>query len=205
KRTKGQISNLRFHALPFVWSLELEVEIWDFHPSRHRQIRLNKLLALVLAQPGLVGRHLHARSFFQLAVVQTEGPVVPGADGAAVFDVSAGEVAAGVRAGVVDDVNLAVVDEDGELKAVDLDVLALAALQLRQFTQRRPGHINTFSEEASVIARARARAPARAAAVAVVAAGAAAEVAGSACAAPGVPAPGARCFSEAAGAAGTAA
>jgi hypothetical protein len=38
-----------------------------------------------------------------LPVFEAEGPVVPGADGAAVFDVPRGEVAAGVGAAVVDD------------------------------------------------------------------------------------------------------
>jgi hypothetical protein len=61
---------------------------------------------------------------------------VPGADGAAVLvHVAAGEVAAGVGAVVVNDVGAALVEEDCELEAADLDILAAALFQLAQLTQ----------------------------------------------------------------------
>src|SRR5687768_10049184 len=111
--------------------------------SRHRQVGLDEFAALVVEQPRLVRRDLHARHVFELAVVEPERPVVPGADGAPFVDVPAGEVAAGVRTGVVDDEDLLVLDEDRELKPVDLDVFAFAGFQLVQLAQRRPRHDNT--------------------------------------------------------------
>jgi len=66
--------------------------------------------------------------------VEAERPVVPGADRAAVVDVSAREVSAGMGTGVVDDEDLVAFDEDGELKAVDLDVFSLSRFELVQFT-----------------------------------------------------------------------
>ena len=61
-------------------------------------------------------------------------------DAAAVIDVSAGEIAAGVGAGVVEDEDLIVLDEDGELEAVDLDVFAFALAEVGQLAERRPRH-----------------------------------------------------------------
>ena len=59
---------------------------------------MHELAALVFVEAGFVGGDHHAGEVFELAVVQAEGPVVPGADGAAVFDVAA-DVLAVVEAG----------------------------------------------------------------------------------------------------------
>src|SRR5688572_24225313 len=124
----------REHSCQFVGSLFLSLE--------DRQIRLHDLrLSLPrVVQAGLVGGDGDAGAVAELAVVEAEGPVVPGADGAAVFDEPAGEVAAGVGAVVVDHVDLLALAEDGELEAAHLGVLADALLELRHVTQGSPGH-----------------------------------------------------------------
>src|SRR4051812_37080009 len=107
-------------------------------PSEDRKVRLDegRLAFGAWDQSGLVGADRDAGGVAQLAVVEAEGPGVPGADGATVLvDVAAGEVAAGVGAVVVDDVDRPVVQEDREVEAADLDVLALIFLQLVQLTQ----------------------------------------------------------------------
>src|SRR5687768_1531542 len=113
--------------------------------SIDRQVRLDerRLVAGLGEQAGLVGGDRDAGAVAKLAAVELEGPVVPGADGAAVFDEAAGEVAAGVGAVVVDDVDLLALAEDGELEAAHLGVLANALFQLRQVTQGSPGHVDS--------------------------------------------------------------
>src|SRR5687768_6080952 len=110
--------------------------------SEDRQVRLHNPRPTFprVVQAGLVGGDGDAGAVAELAVVEAEGPVVPGADGAAVLDEPAGQVAAGVGAVVVDDVDLLALAEDGELKAPHLGVFADALLELRLVTQRSPGH-----------------------------------------------------------------
>ena len=91
-------------------------------------------------QAGFVDGDLDGGGGFEVAGVEAEGPVVPGADGAVVFDVAGGEGAAGVGAVIVEDVGLAVVEEDGELVAVDFDVFALAFFEVCEGAEGGPGH-----------------------------------------------------------------
>src|SRR5688500_17957089 len=89
---------------------------------------------------GLVGGDGDAGGGAEVAALQVEGPEVPGAHGAGLFDEARGEVPAGVGAGVVDDVDDALVEKHGELKAADLDVAALAFFEFVEVTEARPGH-----------------------------------------------------------------
>jgi hypothetical protein len=91
-------------------------------------------------EAGGVGVDLDAGGDAHLAGFEVEGPLVPGADGAAVFDPSAGEGAVGVGAAVVDGVGDAVVEEDGELEAVDVDEFSLTFREHVEIAKGGPGH-----------------------------------------------------------------
>ena len=92
-------------------------------------------------EAGGVGADGDAGGVAELAGGEAEGPVVEGADGAAGFiDVAGGEVSAGVGAVVVDDVGLGFVEVDGELEAVDLDVLSLSFGELVKAAEGDPSH-----------------------------------------------------------------
>ena len=65
---------------------------------------------------------------------------MPRADDMALFNVSFGEVAAGVGAEVVGDEHFAAVEEDAELKAADFDVFAFAFFEFGQIAEGGPGH-----------------------------------------------------------------
>ena len=94
----------------------------------------------MIDQAGFVSSDLNGGGVFKVAAVQAKGPVVPGTDGAVVFDVSGSEGAAGVGAVVVHDVGLAVVEEDGELVAVDFDVFAFAFGEVCEGAEGGPSH-----------------------------------------------------------------
>src|SRR4051812_21793839 len=67
-----------------------------------RQIRLHKRrLAFALVQSRLISLHRNPRRVAQLTILQSKWPIMPGADRAAIFDHSSGEIAAGVRTVVV--------------------------------------------------------------------------------------------------------
>src|SRR5438270_779458 len=87
-----------------------------------------------------IGADGDPRRVAELAVVEAEGPEVQGADDAPLLDPAAGQRAAGVGADVVEHARLAFVQEDGEVKAVDLDVPAFPFFQLVQITEGGPGH-----------------------------------------------------------------
>src|SRR3954471_22994286 len=111
-------------------------------PSENRQIGLDDRGSAVarVKRAGFIGGDGDAGGVAELAVVEAERPVVPGADGAAVFDGPRGEVAAGVGAVVVDYADHAAVEKNRELKAADLDVLAPPFFELVQVAETRPGH-----------------------------------------------------------------
>jgi hypothetical protein len=109
--------------------------------SGHGEIGLDQRRGVgLIDKAGFIGGDLDCGGVFKVAAVEAEGPVVPGADGAVVFDVAGGEGAAGVGAVVVHDVGSAVVEEDGELVAVDFDVFALAFGEVCEGAEGGPGH-----------------------------------------------------------------
>src|SRR5665213_649436 len=65
---------------------------------------------------------------------------MPRADDMPAFDVSFGEVAAGVGAEVVGDEHFAAVEEHAELKTADFDVFAFAFFEFGQVAEGGPGH-----------------------------------------------------------------
>jgi hypothetical protein len=72
---------------------------------------------------------------------------VVGADGAAFFDVAAGEVVAGVGADAVEDVDLALMEEDGKGVAVDFDEFAGSFGEFVEFAEAGPGHCPKYNRE----------------------------------------------------------
>src|SRR5688500_3904318 len=106
---------IRAWSLVIDWSLTLAH--WLFSSLVHRQIGLHerRLPVAPLDSPNRVRRDRNPRRVAERAGVEAEGPVVPRADGAAVFDEPSGEVAAGVGAGVVDHADGALVEEHGQL------------------------------------------------------------------------------------------
>ena len=80
-----------------------------------------------------IDAHADAAAAFEAAVAKAEAPAVPGADGAAVIvDPASRHRPAGVRAFIVDHMGIALVEEDRQAIAADLDVLAFALFQFRQ-------------------------------------------------------------------------
>ncbi len=106
-----------------------------------RQISLHECRVIgTLKQAGLISFNVNARGIAKFAVVQPEWPGMPGADGAAVFDDPAGQIAARVGAEIVQDVDFVLGEKDGKLKSADLDVFALVFLEFGKIAEAGPGH-----------------------------------------------------------------
>jgi hypothetical protein len=117
------------------------ISLFVFLSSGHGEIGLDQRRGVgLIDQAGFVGGDLNGGGVFKVAAVQAKGPVVPGTDGAVVFDVSGSEGAAGVGAVVVHHVGLAMVEEDGELVAVDFDVFAFAFGEVCEGAESGPSH-----------------------------------------------------------------
>jgi hypothetical protein len=108
--------------------------------SNPPKIGLDDSPALVVVEPGFVARDRDAGRAAKFAVIEPEGPIVPGADRAAVFDDARREIAPGVGAAAVDHGNIAASKEDSQVVSVDLDVFALIRRQLFQITEGGPSH-----------------------------------------------------------------
>lgn len=101
--------------------------------SVDRQIRLHERWpALGSNHASLVAGDRNAGGILELAILQTERPVVSRADDAPIMNLAGGEARAGVRAGVVQRVHLTSIQENGKLKPADLDVLPAPLSQLVQ-------------------------------------------------------------------------
>ena len=92
-------------------------------------------------EAGFVVGDGDAGGIAKLAGLESEGPGVPGAGDAVVFDFAFPEGAAGVGTHVVEGEILAVMEEDGELEAVDFDVLALVGKQFVGLAEGDPLHL----------------------------------------------------------------
>jgi hypothetical protein len=91
----------------------------------NRQLNLNqRRQAFALEEAHGVDIDIYTGGVAKFAVFEAEGPTVLGADDAALFNMASGEIGAGVGAMVVEDVDFALVEEDGEAEAVDFDVFA---------------------------------------------------------------------------------
>src|SRR5579864_181823 len=100
------------------------------------QLRLHQLwLAGRLHEADLIGGDGDAGQIAKLSVVQAKGPEVPGAHDAAALDRPTREIPAGVWAGIVGHINVALIQKNRQLEAADLDIFPPPLLKLVQITK----------------------------------------------------------------------